>query len=414
MNKRVKWLFWMVALGALAAVSVYNATRPLQAELLTIKPRTIEEKFVENGLVKAAWEKDLFSAVAGSVKLLNAKEGEPVTAGEVLVRLDTRETEYQIAQLRGQLSSIRGQERQAFSSPRASQVAQQQLAVKLAEQQLNSAREEFIRTETLFTAGVVSRLVLNEAAKAVTQLELIHAQQVQALRLLEEDSGPPPGTGEQFAGLAASLRAQISMLEYQKSKAVLTSPANAVVSAVLVEEGAVVAPGVPLLSLFRPGEYELELYLLPEDIRHVTAGMPVTVTFDEEQAGEAFAGKVSGISPAAIEKLSAMGVQEERVKVTVALSGDITGVRPGFAMEATFVTQRLEGKLVVPKTALFKQDGEDAVWVLRSGRARVQPIQTGLETDDEAVVVSGLEMGDMVLQNPRLEGLKEGVRVVGQ
>jgi HlyD family secretion protein len=412
MKKRTKWLLWVMAVIALSAVYVYNAARPLQAELLDIQPRDIEKKFVETGTLSAVWERDLFSAAAGRVTLLTVKEGDTVAAGEVLVRLDTREIEYQIAQLKGQLKSIRGQEKQAFSGPREAQVAQQQLAVKQAEQQLNTAREEYRRAETLFAAGAVSKSVLEEAGRAVTQLELIHAQQVQALKLMQEESGPPEGTAEHFAGLAASLQAQIDLLANQKRKAVLTAPADGAVAAVHVSEGAVVAPGTPLLSLFRPGKYELELFILPEDIRKVKTGLPVQVSFRDEQNGESFSGKMTAIAPTAVEKLSALGVLEQRVKVTVSVSGEVAGLRPGFAMEVTFVTEREAGKLAVPKTALFRLDGESAVWVVRNGRAGIQPVQKGLETDDDVVIISGLAEGERVILNPRLEGLKEGVRIV--
>lgn len=412
MKKRMKWLLWVMTVIALSAVYVYNAARPLQVELLVVQPRDIEKKFVETGTLSAVWEKDLFSAAAGRVTLLTVKEGDTVAAGEILVRLDTREIEYQIAQLQGQLHSILGQEKQAFSGPRAAQVAQQQLAVKQAEQQLNSAREEYGRTETLFAAGAVSKSVLEEAGRAVTQLELIHAQQVQALKLLQEESGPPAGTAEHFAGLAASLQAQLALLEYQRRNAVLTAPAAGTVAAVHVKERAVVTPGTPLLSLFRPGKYELELFVLPQDIRKVKTGLPVEVSFRDEQNGKSMSGTVTGVAPTAVEKLSALGVLEQRVKVTVAVSGEVAGLRPGFAMDVTFVTQREEGRLAVPKTALFMLDGESAVWVVRNGRAGIQPVQKGLETDDDAVIISGLAEGERVILNPRLEGLKEGVRIV--
>lgn len=414
MKKQVKWLLWAAVVVILAAGSLYNATRPLQTEILVVRPQTVERKIVETGKLTATWEKELITPVAGRVAMLTVKEGDTVAGGEVLVRLDTREAEYQIAQLKGQLKSIRGQEKQSFSGPREAQVTQQQLAVKQAEQQLNTAREEYRRVETLFAAGAVSRLALDDARRAVEQLEVIHAQQVQALKLLREESGPPAGTAEHFAGLVASLQAQIDLLEYLKRKAVLTAPADSAVAAVHVEEGAVAAPGMPLLSLFRPGKYEVELFLLPEDVRLVKAGLPVQVSVRDDRNGESKSGTVTRIAPTAVEKLSALGVLEQRVKVTVAVSGDVSGLRPGFDMEVVFVTQREESKLAVPKITVFNRNGESAVWLVRNGRAQIQPVQTGLETDDEVVIASGLAEEDLVILNPRLDRLKEGIRIVSQ
>lgn len=413
MKKRVKWILWGVVAVVLVGSSVYSATRPIQADLLEIKPRAIEKKFTDSGTVSATSQKDFFSLSGGKVLTVNVEEGDTVAQGELLLALDTRDIGYQIAQLEGQLASIRGQERQAFSGPRETQITQQQLAVEQVAYQLNAAREEYKRVELLFGAGAVSKSVLDEAERAAKQLEMLFAQQEQGLKLLLEDSSPPAGTKEQFSGLQASIRAQIALLQYQRENTEIIAPENATVGIVHVKEGGVVAPGTPLLSLFHPGEYEVEVFLLAEDVIHVQPGMNVRVAY-KGQSGEEFSGRVTKIASAAVERISSLGVVEQRVKVTVALSGDVGSLRSGYGMDVTFVTQREEGKLVVPKTALFNYEGESAVWVARRGKAEIQRVEKGLETDDEVVVVSGLAEGDWVIRNPRIDGLKEGAGIVGQ
>ncbi len=414
MKKRVKWLLWGAVAVALAGVSIYSATRPVQAELLELKPRTIEKKFTESGMVSAAWQRDFFSASGGKVEAVYVQDGDTVVAGELVLALDIRDIDYQITQLEGQLASIRGQERQVFSGPRDSQIVLQQLAVEQVENQLNTAREEYERVESLYEAGAVSQSVLDEAQRATAQLEILFAQQEQGLKLLLEESSPPAGTKEQFSGLQASIQAQIALLEYQRENASFTAPENVTVGTVHVREGMVVAPGTPLFSLFHPGEYEVEVFLLAEDVINVQPGMAVRVNYKGESGDEQFSGTVNRIASAAVERISSLGLMEQRVKVTVGLSGDVSNLRPGYAMDVTFVTRREEGRLVVPKTALFNYEGQSAVWVARNGKAEIQSVEKGLETDDEVAVVSGLEEGDLVIRNTRLEGLKPGARVVGQ
>lgn len=404
MKKRVRWILWGVAAVALIGALVYSATRPLQAELLEIKPRTIEKKFTESGTVSATWQKDFFSLSGGKVLQVNVQEGDTVVAGESLLVLDTRDIDYQIAQLEGQLESLKGQERQALSGPPATEAARQRPAVEQVEIQLNAAKEEYQRVETLYQAGAVSKSTLDEAQRAVRQLEILLAQQEQLLL----------GAQEQFSGLQASIRAQIALLEYQRENAVFTAPENATVGTVHVKEGAVVAPGTPLLSLFRPGEYEVEVFLLAEDVVHVQPGMEVRVTYKDLSSDKEFSGRVNKIAAAAVERISSLGLVEQRVKVTVGLLGDVGSLRSGYAMDVTFVTRREEERLVVPKTALFNHEGQSAVWVVRGGKARIQTVEKGLETDDEVAVVSGLEEGDLVIRNTRLDGLKEGARIVRQ
>ena len=127
----------------------------------------------------------------------------------------------------------------------------------------------------------------------------------------------------------------------------------------------------------------------------------------------AYEGTVAKIAPAALEKLSALGLVERRVKVTIDLDGDVNALRPGYTLDVEFTTHRQEGKLVVPKTVVFPYDKGDAVWVVREGKAVIQPVTTGLETGTDVVIEEGLQPGDKVIINPKLEGLKEGKKVAG-
>ncbi len=401
MKKRLKWILWGVAAVVLAGAFAYSATRPLQAELLEMKSRTIEKKFTESGTVSAAWQRDYFSLSGGKVLTVNIEEGDTVVAGEPLLALDTRDISYQIAQLEGQLVSLRGQERQALSGPRETGEDQQQLAIENLRIQLEVAQEEYERMAILYQADAVSKSALEEAERSVKQLEILLAQQEQLLL----------GAKDQYSGLQDSIRAQIALLEYQRENSEFKAPENATVAAVHVKEGAVVAPGAPLLSLSRPGEYEVEVFLLAEDLVHVQPGMDVRVAYKGLSGDKEFSGKVKKIAQMAMERISSLGLVEQRVKVTVGLSGDVSNLRPGYEMDVTFITGREEGRLVVPKTALFNYEDQSAVWVVRRGKAEIQSVETGLETDDEVVVVSGLVEGDLVIRNTRLDGLKHGARI---
>lgn len=409
MKKKVKFALWGVAAVALVAFAAYSKVQPLETGLLEVTSRSIEKKFTESGAVSAHWQQSFYSVLGGKVQSVSVEEGEQVLAGDILLELDTSELSYQIAHLQGQYTSLVGQERQVFSGPHDAQVAQQQLAVKQAESQLAAARAEADRIKVLHEAGAVSRSSLDEANRAVTQLEILLAQQEEALRLLA--GKPPAGTREQFAGQQAALKAQIALLEYQKNHAVIKAPADSTVAVVHVKEGAVVAPGMPLLSLFRPGRYQVEVFLLPEDVAGIEPGMSVRAVYKGQAGDIAYTGRVEKVAPTAVERMSALGLIEQRVKVTVELTGNTPGLRPGYSLDVEFITLREENRLVVPKTALFSYEGKSAVWVSRNGRAVIQQVEKGLETDDEVVITSGLSQGDLVIRNPRVEGLKEGKRI---
>ena len=400
MKKGFKIILWVVIVAVLVGSGIYMSTRPLRAELLEIYPRAIEDMFTESGIVSAAWQRNLFSITGGKVLNLYVSEGDVVAAGDILLRLDTSDITYQIAALQGELSSLRGQERQVLSGSRETETENLQPIIDI-NNKLLAAREDFERAEALYLAGVLNEADLVLTERAIRELELLLLQQEELLE----------GAKEQFSGAESALRSQIALLEYQRENAVFVAPEAAVAASVNVKEGDVVSAGLPLITLIKPEVYEVEVYLLAEDVLHVQTGMDVRVAFKGQSGDEEFVGEVTKISLAAVERFSSLGLAEQRVKVTIGLKGDVSGLRSGYAMDVTFVTRREENRFVLPKTVIFTYEGESAIWVAEQGRAVIRRVEKGLETDDETVITSGLTEGDLVIRNIRMEGLKAGVRI---
>jgi HlyD family secretion protein len=125
-----------------------------------------------------------------------------------------------------------------------------------------------------------------------------------------------------------------------------------------------------------------------------------------------FFGEVTEISPYAQESLSALGLEEERVKVTITPElPERLIIGPRYKVEVEFMVNELLDVIVIPQTALFRYEGEDALFVVKGNRARVRKVTTGAETRKEVVITSRLEEGDLVVLDPRLDGIDEGSRV---
>lgn len=133
-------------------------------------------------------------------------------------------------------------------------------------------------------------------------------------------------------------------------------------------------------------------------------------------------GTVQSIAPTAVETISPLGLAEQRVKVLVLIEPtadsfakeQIENLFPGYKLDVEFTLDKRENELVVPKTALFPYGEKEALWVVRNGKAEVQPVEKGFENEKEAAITKGLQQGDMVILNPRLEGLKEGKKIVAR
>ena len=160
--------------------------------------------------------------------------------------------------------------------------------------------------------------------------------------------------------------------------------------------------------------YEVSAFLLTEDVINVTQGSKVRLIQERRNGDYEFSGTVKEIAPTAIEKVSALGLTERRVKVTIQPEEQIPELRPGYALDVKFTVLEQENKLAVPKTSLFPYEGGDAVWVVRNGKAVIQTVIKGLKTDEKVVIEEGLKAGDKIIKNPQLEGLEEGKRVVSE
>lgn len=412
MEAHLKWIIGAILALGIGGYFVYNSTKPLEAELLEVKAQTISQSFKEEGLVTAAVERPVYSVINGKIINIPVKEGQQVNKGDLLVEIEAKELESQLSQLKAQLESINGQEKQAKRTPYTAQVKQQQLMIDETKRQIELEKQNYNRIKTLYESGAVSKKELDDANNRVEQLENNLLQQEQALKLIEEQSKPLAGTDQYFKGLKESVTEQIDHLQYLIGNKRIVAPMSGIVNELPVREGVMVTAQTPLLTLTSNSELQVEVFLLTEDVISVEEGMSVTLIQKRKNGDLEFPGVVTAIAPAAEEKVSALGLTEHKVKVTVKPEANkAPELRPGYALDVKFTTLEQENKLAVPKVVLFPYEDGDGLWLVKEGKATVQKVETGMETDELVVIEQGLQAGDVVVKNPQLEGLAEGKAV---
>lgn len=468
MKKPIKWAIWGLVIMSIIGYSVYEAVKPLQVEAFIIASKTIEQTLEEEGMVLAVVDRPIYTQGTGQIAGVYVKEGQLVKKGDILMELDTTQLQYQIAQLRAQekstqgqkqktyqemeqqltglraqLQSIEGQENQSNKAPYEAQVRQQQLAIQETEQQLAGQQKEVSRLGSLYETGAVSKKDLDDAQRKMDQITNTLQQQKQMLLLVQEQHIPTVGTTQYFAGQKNAVKAQIGLIEqqlssketqsgtkqyfdaltevveeqmkeliYQLEKAQVKAPIDGMIKNLSVKEGMFVSPQVQLMDLFQTGAYEIETYMITEDVVDVQEGMKVGLKQPRKDKDVLFEGIVERIAPAAEDRMSALGLIEQRVKVVIVPIGTVPPVRPGYKIDVQFTTLREENRVAVPKTSLFPYEDGDGIWILQEGRAKIQPVVKGMETIQEVVILEGLKLGDTVIRNPQLQGLKEGKAVV--
>lgn len=268
---------------------------------------------------------------------------------------------------------------------------------------LNYAERELDRARDLFAHNGMSRsdLDLKEEREATARAEL-KTEQFQA-RIADYEL--EAARAALFAGPAETEgRAPEWRFEVK-------TPITGRVLRVFQENATVVAPGAPLVELGDSADLEVEIEVLSTDAVKIVSGARVII---EHWGGDSpLAARVRVIEPAGFTKISALGVEEQRVLVRADFTGSAEArqaVGDAYRVEARIVIWEQPDVLKVPVGALFREGDQWAVLVVADGRASLRPIQTGRRNDREVEILDGLAAGEMVIVHPG-DRLEAGTRV---
>jgi HlyD family secretion protein len=191
----------------------------------------------------------------------------------------------------------------------------------------------------------------------------------------------------------------------------LRSPIDGMVLQRFQESEAVVPQGQPLVEVADLSTLEVIADFLSADAVRIRAGMPVLV--EQWGGGTALNGRVARVEPSGFLKVSALGVEEQRVWVVIAFDdppGAWQALGDGYRVEARVVVWERSDVLRIPTSSIFREGADWAAFVVESGRARARRLRIGERNGTTAEVVEGLKAGDRVVVHPS-DRVVDGVRV---
>jgi len=192
---------------------------------------------------------------------------------------------------------------------------------------------------------------------------------------------------------------------------VVTAPVNGTVLRVPIESEQIVQAGTPLVEIGNPLETEIAVDLLSTDAVQVKVGAPARIT-GWGGTGELKA-RVRRIDPAAFTKISALGIEEQRVKVVLDIvdpPAQWAGLGHEYRVFVRISVWQSDNALQVPLGALFRERGNWAVFMARDGIARLTPVRVGHINLGQAEILSGLAAGDPVIVHPG-DAVENGVAI---
>lgn len=382
----------IVAVAAAGLLVWAFLPRPVAVETGEVALRSLVVEIEEEGEARIREVFVVSAPIAGRMQRIALHPGDAVTAGETVV-----------ARIGPAAPALLDARSRAVAE---AAVAAAQAAVELARAQLAQAEAgrdfalaEAARSQALYERAALSRRVLDNAilAQRTAEAAVASAEANLAMRERERDSAVAviaAGAGE---------AAESCCIE-------VVTPVSGRILRVLAENEQLVQGGMPVLEIGNPGNMEVVVDLLSRDAVRVVEGAAARVT---GWGGEPLSARVERIEPAAEVKVSALGIEERRVRVILALTGDAearAALGHGFRALAAIEVWRGEEVLAVPVGALFRDGPDWAAYVLRDGRALLQRIVLGERNADLAQVLDGLAPGDRVILHPG-DGLADGRRV---
>ena len=390
MTKRIVRIA-LVVLG-LGAILVWAfLPSPVQADFGTVQKGVLQVTVEDEGQTRVRDRYVVSAPVPGRMERIELEPGDPVTAKRTVVaRFAPTDPSLLDVRTRAELEARARAAESAVGTARAERERLQN-ELKFAQSELGRARE-------LVSAGAIATRELEDMQRRVSTLE----------RGLES---------AEFAVRTAMHQVEVARASLLQTRAgsvasiPLYSPVSGVVLRRLQESTRVVPMGEPLLEIGNLHDLEIVADFLSSAAVSVKGGQAVMI--DQWGGDRPLRGRVRRVEPSGFTKISALGVEEQRVNVLIDFD-EPREVRErlgdGFRIEARIIIWSKENVLKVPTSSLFREGAQWAVYKVAGNRAQLQIVEIGQRSGLEAEVQSGLAEGDQIVVYPS-DAIRPGVKL---
>jgi len=381
-----KWLIpGVLAVVVILAVVFAMSPTPLPVETALVEERTLTILVEEQGRTRARDPFVVAAPINGRLLRIQLDEGNHVEQGQIIARIalapEDRRTE---ATYRANLTAAEA--RQAAA----------EAALMEAESAVARARREEERRGELLKNNLISQEELEYYYQVTDSAEArrLSAQATQAAAAAEVESA----------------RSRLLGISTDNEEGVLDiiAPVSGTIYRVYEESERVVQAGTPLMDISNDDSLEIIIDLLTQDAVKVSPGDPILVTgWGEDRVISA---RVSYIEPQAFTKISALGVEEQRVNVIAEFLEPTSPLGAGYRIEAGIVVWEEDNVLTVPTSALFQRSSTWQVFVVTGDTVELRALTLGQRGREYAQVLDGLRADDRIVLYPS-DLISEGITV---
>jgi HlyD family secretion protein len=384
MKRLLNIVVWIIVIGMVAVLAVlWLRPKPMRVDTAWAVRGPLQVTVDGEGRTRVRDRYVVAAPVAGRLRRIALRRGDPVLQDQLVARIESLP-----------LSPLDPRQRsEATARVNAAEDTKRETEalVERASAGFQQARREFERCEKLVAAGVISR----------QELERAHSAMDVALREVDAAKSKSETAGHEVEVARSSLLALDKTQRQSITTIEVHAPVGGTLLRVIEESERVISAGTPLVELSNPSKLEVVIELLSTDAVKVQPGALVLI---ERWGGDtALHARVSLIEPSAFTKISALGVEEQRVNVIADLTETAKTLGDGYRVEGRIVVWENKDVLKVPSSALFRSGDSWSVFVIEGGKAYRRTVHVGQRTPFEAEVVSGLEDAAQMIVHPANE-----------
>ncbi|HQR32912.1 MAG TPA: efflux RND transporter periplasmic adaptor subunit [Blastocatellia bacterium] len=390
--KKILRIAGMILIVGAAVVAVTVALRPtpIRVEVARVERGSLQVTIDAEGKTRVRDRFVVAAPVTGKLARIELKRGNTVARDEIVARIDplplTPLDPRQLAEAKGRVAAAEQLRNEANA------------VVEHARADCEQARREFARAEKLIETGDVSSQEFERARNA----EQTCRQQLDAARFRSAAAASDVEVAK-----AALIAVEQSGPSGKTATVIVRAPVAGRVLRVAEENERVVMAGTPLVELSNT-TLEIVIDVLSTDAVKITPGAKVLI---EGWGGDkSLQARVRLIEPSGFTKVSALGVEEQRVNVVADFVDDPGSLGDGYRVEARLVLWESANVLRAPASALFRDGQNWSVFVTSQGQARTRKVEIGHRTAFDVEVIQGLSEGTEVIVHPNNQ-IADGARI---
>jgi HlyD family secretion protein len=384
----------LVAVAGAVAAAWFAWPRPISVDLATVVKGPMEVTVDDDGKTRVRHIYTVSAPIAGKVLRISHPDNKHEMSLHVGDQVKANETVVAIMQptIPGFIDVRSREELQAAVAAADAAIVLAEAEIRRIQAAVEFSRSDLQRAQTLSRSAVISSKALEKAQLDVTANEAAFASAKAQLGVRRSER----------ASIAAKLinPASVTLPRDPNCCIQIRAPVTGRVLKIVQDSEAAVPAGASLIEIGDPADLEVIADLLSTDAVKITAGSPVQI---DGWGGEPVKGKVTRVDPAGFLKVSALGIEEQRVRVTIDFAEPPAAwsqLGHDYRVIVHVTTWKADDVLTVPVAALFRKGDDWAVFLVKDGRARTTLVKVGHRNARMAEIISGLAAGDTVVVHP--------------